>query len=157
MAHDEERNRSLAARAAWPLLVLTAALQAITGLSSAASGLGGWTAAATGGLQAVAAGVALVPAVRRDLRGAILAVAASVMLGWLSMLPSVVAQGLDFQGDDKVTPTIFVVSPIIAIVAATLAWRNIHPIAAALIVSAMTIGSILIVAVFGLLIALHGF
>jgi len=157
MAHDEQRNKSLAARAAWPLLVFTAALQTITGLSSAASGLGGWTAATMGGLQAVAAVVVFVLAVRRDLRGATLAAAASVMLGWLSMLPSVVAQGLDFHGDEKVTPTIFVVSPLIAIAAATLAWRNVYPIAAALIVSAMTIGSILIVTVFGLLIALHGF
>ena len=167
MAREEQQNKSLAAKAAWPLLVLTAALQAYSGLSfvayffmgvlKPASGLGAWTAAAMGGLQAVAAVVAFVLAARRDLRGTTLAVAGSVMLGWLSTLPSVVDQGLDFHGDDKVTPAIFVVSPFLAIAAATLAWRNVYPIAAALIVSAMTFVGILIVIAFGILIAMYGF
>ncbi|MCV9963140.1 hypothetical protein OIU34_14615 [Pararhizobium sp. BT-229] len=167
MAREEQQNKSLAAKAAWPLLVLTAALQAYSGLSSVAylfmgvlnpaSGLGGWTAATMGGLQSVAAVVAFVLAARRDLRGATLAVAGSVMLGWLSTLPSVVEQGLDFYGDDRVTPVYFVVSPLIAIVAATLAWRNLYPIAAALIVSAMTFVGILVVIAFAIVIAMYGF
>ena len=81
--------------------------------------------ATTGGLQSVAAVAAFVLAARRDLRGTTLAVAGSIMLGWFSTLPSVAAQGLDFGGDDWGTPVYFVVSPIIAIVAATLAWRNL--------------------------------
>ena len=79
MAQKEPQNRSLAAKAAWPLLVLTAVLQVYLGLSAVAypfmgvptpaPGLGGWTAATMGGLQAVAAVVAFMLAVRRDLRG----------------------------------------------------------------------------------------
>ena len=79
------------------------------------------------------------------------------MLGWFSTLPSVVAQGLDFRGDDRITPVYFVVSPLIAIVAATLAWRNEYPIAAALIVTATTFAGILVVIAFAIVIAMYGF
>ena len=167
MASEEQRNKSVAAKAVWPLLFLTAALQAYVGLSSVAyvfmgvsnpaSGLGGWTVATTGGLQAVAAIAAFVLAARRDLRGTTLAIAASIMLGWLSMLPSVAVQGLDFRGDDRITPIFFVLSPIIAIVAATLAWRKLYPVAAAFIVSAMTFVGILVVIAFAIVIAMYGF
>jgi hypothetical protein len=167
MAREEQNNKSLAAKAAWPLLVLTAALQALLGLSNVAyffmgvgypgSGRGGWIAAAMGGLQAVAALAAFALAARRDLRGTTLAAAGSLMLGWLSTVPAAIEQGLDFYGDDRVTPVIFVISPLIAIAAATLAWRHIYPIAAALIVSAMTFVGILIVIAFGIIIAVHGF
>ncbi len=167
MAREEHRNRFLAAKAAWPLLVLAAALQAYLGLSTVAyvfmgvpnpaSGLGGWTAATMGGFQSVAAAAAFVLTARRDLRGATLAVAGSMLLGWLSTLPSVVERGLDFHGDDKVTPVYFVVSPLIAIAAATLAWRNVFPIAAALIVSATTFVGILVVIAFAIVIAMYGF
>ena len=167
MASEEHQNKSLAAKAAWPLLVLAAALQGYEGLSSVAyvfmgvanpaSGLGGWTTATMGGLQSIVAVAAFVLAARRDLRGTTLAVAGSIVLGWLSTLPSVVEQGLDFHGDDRVTPVYFVVSPLLAIVAATLAWRNVYPIAAALTVSAMTFLGILIVIAFAIIIAMYGF
>ena len=65
MVGEGQQNKSLAAQAAWPLLVLTAVLQVYFGLSAVAypfmgvptpaSGLGGWTAATMGGLEAVAA------------------------------------------------------------------------------------------------------
>ena len=165
MAREEHENKSLAAKAAWPLLVLTAVLQVYFGLSvvaypfmgvpTPASRLGGWTAATMGGLQAVAAVVAFMLAVRRDLRGTTLAVAGSIMLGWLSTLPSVFEQGL--YGDSKLTPVYFGAPPIVAIAAATLAWRNVYPIAAALIVSAMTFVGIFFVIAFALVIAMYGF
>ena len=167
MVGEGQQNKSLAAEAAWPLLVLTAVLQAGSGLSSVAylfmgvlkpaSGVGAWTAATLGGAQAVAAVIAFVLAVRRDLRGTTLAVAASIMLGWISTLPSVVEQGFDLPGDGKVAPVIFVMSPLIASAAATLAWCNVYPIAAALIASAMTFVGILFVIAFGILIAMYGF
>lgn len=167
MAREEQQNKSLAAKAAWSLLVLTAALQALFGLSAVAylfmgvlkpaSGLGAWTAATMGGLQAVAAVVAFARAARRDLRGTTVAVAGSIMLGWLSTVPAAIEQGLDFYGDDRVTPVIFVISPFIAIAAAALAWRNAYPIAAALIVSAMTFVGILVVIAFSIVIAIYGF
>lgn len=167
MALEEQQSKTFAAKAAWPLLVLTAALQAYFGLSSVAyvfmgvphpvSGLSAWTAAMMGGLQAVAAAVAFVLAARRDLRGVTLAVAGGMMLGWLSMLPSIVAQGLDFHGIDKLTPASFVLLPVIAIAAAVLAWRNPYPIAAALIVSAMTFVGILLTIALAIVIAMYGF
>lgn len=167
MAREEQQDKSVAAKAAWPLLVLTAVLYVYFGLSDVAylfmgvlkpaSGPGAWIAAAMGGLQAVAAVVACVLAARHDLRGATLAVIGSMMLGWLSILPSLVEQGLDFHSDDKGTSIYFVVAPLIAIPAATLAWRNVYPVAAALIASAMTFVGILFVIAFGIAIAMYGF
>jgi hypothetical protein len=166
MASEEQRNKSAAEKAVWPLLFLTAALQAYLGLSLVAyvfmgvypaSELGRWTVATTGGLQSIAAVAAFVLAARRDLRGTTLAVAGSIILGWLSMLPSVAVQGLDFRGDDRITPVYFVLSPIIAIVGATLAWRKLYPVAAAFIVSAMTFAGILVVIAFAIVIAIYGF
>lgn len=166
MAVEEPPSKSLAAKAAFPLLVLTAALQVYLGLSTVAylfmrvlipaSGFGGWAAATMGGLQSVAAVIAFVRAAWRDLRGTTMAVAGSILLGWLSTLPSYVAQGFDFQ-DDKVTPVYFALSALTAIVAAMLAWRKIYPIAAALIASAMTIVGILVVIAFAIVIAMYGF
>jgi hypothetical protein len=166
MAHVDQQNQSLAAKVAWPLLVLTAALQVYMGLSAVAyvfmglkpaSGLGGWTAATMGGLQAVAAVVAFWLAVRRDLRRATLAIAGSVMLGCLSTLPSVVERGFDFDSGDALDLAYFVASPVIAIAAAVLAWRNAYPIAAALMVSAMTLVGILVAIAFAIVIAIYGF
>ena len=167
MAPENQRNKSLAARAAWPLLVLTAALQAFLGLSivayvfmgvpNPAAMHGEWLAAATSALQVLAAIWAFVLAVRRDLRGTILAVSASIMLGWLATVPAALVQGLDFHSDDKLTPVIFILSPLLAIASAALAWRDVYLVAAALIASLMTFLGILIVVVFGILIALYGF
>jgi hypothetical protein len=167
MASREQQNKSAAEKAVWPLLFLTAALQAYLGLSlvayafmgvsNPASGLGGLTVATTGGLQTIAALVAFVLAVRRDLRGTTLALAGSILLGWFSILPSVAEQGLDFGGEDWGTPVYFVLSPIIAIVAGTLAWRNLYPVAAAIIVTAPTFAGILFVIAFAIIIARYGF
>jgi len=167
MTSEERRNKSAVETVVWPLLFLTAALHAYLGLSlvaylfmgvsNPASGLGGWTVATTGLLQAIAAIGAFVLAVRRDLRGTTLTLAGSTMLGWLSMLPSVAEQGLDFRGDDRITPLYFVLCPLIAIVAATLAWRKLYPVAAAFIVTAPTFAGILVVIAFAIIIALYGF
>ena len=167
MASEERQSKSVAAKAVWPLVFLTAALHASVGLSSVAyvfmgvsnpaSGLGAWAVATAGAFQAIAAVAAFALAARRDLRGATLALAASIMLGWFSTLPAVVTQGLDFRGDDKIASIYFVVAPLIAIVAATFAWRNIYPIAAALIATATTVAGILIVIALAISIAMYGF
>lgn len=167
MAREDQQNKSLAAQAAWPLLLLTAALQLYIGLSyvayafmgvpSSSSGLVRWTAGVAGAFQIAAAIVAFVLATRRDLRAATLAVAASLVLGWLATVPAAIEQGLDFYGDDRVSPIIFVITPLIAIVAAMLAWRNPHPIAAALVASVITVFGILVVIAFAMIIAVHGF
>jgi len=167
MAHEEQRKKSFAAEAAWPLLFLTAALHVFSGLSylayafmgvpPTASALVRGTAGAIGGLQAAVAIMAVVLAVRRDLRRATLVVAGSLVLGWLATVPAAIEQGLDFYGDDRVSPIIFVITPLIAIVAAMLAWRNPHPIAAALVASVITVFGILVVIAFAMIIAVHGF
>jgi hypothetical protein len=164
MASEERQNESRGAKAVWPLLYLTAALQAYLGLSSVAyvfmgisSGLGGWTEAMIGALQAVAAISAFVLASRGDLRSATLLLACSMMLGWLSALPSVAERGLDFGGDGHLDSVYFVISPILATVAAVLAWRNPYPIAAALVVSAGTVAGILLVIALSIVIAIYGF
>ena len=167
MAHEEQRKKSFAAEAAWPLLFLTAALHVFSGLSylayafmgvpPTASALVRGTAGAIGGLQAAVAIMAVVLAVRRDLRRATLVVAGSLILGWLSTVPAVLEDGLNFAGDDKLSPLVFVISPLIAITAAILAWRNPYPVAAALVASVITVFYILIVIVFSMIIAVYGF
>jgi hypothetical protein len=167
MVDEERRGKSFAAKLAWPLLVLTAMIQAYLGLSEVAyifmgagypsTGRGGWIAAIFGGFQAVAAGAAILLAARRDLRRTTLAVAASILLGWLSTVPATIEYRFDFSGGEKTALAIFVLSPLIAIASALLAWRNVYPIAAALIAGAMTIVGILIVFAFAIAIAIHGF
>ena len=165
MAKAERENAM--ARCAWPLLWLTGALQVWLGLSmvaylfigvlNPASALGGWVPATTGALQAAAAAASFVPAARSDLRGAALLVAASIMLGWFSALPSVAEQGIDLRSDGGLGAIGFVLSPLTAILGASLAWRNPHPIAAALILSATTIAGILFTIALAMAIALYGF
>ncbi|MBX9458338.1 MAG: hypothetical protein KL863_21140 [Rhizobium sp.] len=88
--------------------------------------------------------VAFVFAARGALRGATLAVAGSLMLGWLSSLPGALEQGIDFRAGDGGTPvllalSLLALSPLVAVAAAALAWRGSYPIAAALLASSMTI------------------
>lgn len=167
MEFVEPQDRSLVEKTAWTLLVLAAALQAYDGLSSVAyvfmgvsspgSRLGRWGGSAAGALQAIVAVAAFGLAARRNLRGATLAVAGCMMSGWLSTVPSVVEQGLDFRSGARFTSAYFVASPVIAIAAAGLAWRNPRPVLAALIVTAPTLAGILLVIGFGIVIAVYGF
>ena len=91
MANVQADGSSLLGRAARPLLILSAVLAAYFGLSSLLLpffgapnlyvGIERWIVPATGALQLMAAAVAFMLALRRDLRGATLAVAACWMLG----------------------------------------------------------------------------
>jgi hypothetical protein len=164
---DVQEKKSLAARLAWPLLVLTGVLQVYLGLSAVAylflgvpgvaHGPSGWVAAAMGALQTAAAVVAFVFAARGALRGATLAVAGSLMLGWLSSLPGALEQGIDFRAGDWGTLVLLAVSPFVAVAAAALAWRGSHPIAAAFVASSMTIVGLFFVIAFAVVIAISGF
>ena len=167
MPAQQHQNTSAIANAVWPLLFLTAILHAYIGLSSVAyvfmgvsnpaSGPGAWVVAVAGGLQAAAAVAAFLLAIRQDLRRTTLALAGGILLGWFAELPGVLAQGLDFRGDDAVSAIHFALSPAIAAIAAALAWRNRYPVAAAFVVSATTVVGILVVLAFALIIAVHGF
>lgn len=167
MANVEPGGSSFFGKAARPLLILSAVLAAYFGLSSLLlpffgapnlyAGIERWIVAASGAFQLIAAAVALVLAARRDLRGATLAVAACWMLGWLETLPSVVRSGLDLNAEARLTSGSFVALPVIALSAATLAWRNRHPALAALIVTAPTTAGVLFALAFGIMIAMYGF
>jgi hypothetical protein len=167
LANVEPGGSSFFDRAARPLLILSAVLAAYFGLSSLLLpffgapnlyvGIERWIVPAAGALQLAAAAVAFVLAVRRELRGATLAVAACWMLGWLEMLPSVVRNGLDVNAEARLTLGSFVALPVIAASAAALAWRNRHPVLAALIVTAPTTAGVLFTLAFGIMIAMYGF
>lgn len=167
MANVEPRGGSFFDRVARSLLILSAVLAAYFGLSALLlpffgapnlyTGIERWIVPAAGALQLMAAAMAFMFIAWRDLRGATLAVAACWMLGWLETLPSVVRNGLDVSAEARLTLASFVVLPVIAISAAMLAWRNRHPILAALIVTAPTAAGVLFSLAFGIMIAMYGF
>lgn len=80
-----------------------------------------------------------------------------MMMGWLETLPSVTRSGLDLNAEARLTSASFVALPVIALSAAVLAWRNRHPVLAALIVTAPTTAGVLFALAFGLMIAMYGF
>lgn len=167
LANVEPGGSSFFDRAARPLLILSAVLAAYFGLSSLLLpffgapnlyvGIERWIVPATGALQLMAAAVAFMLALRRDLRGATLAVAACWMLGWLATLPSAVRKGADFSAEVRLAWAYFAALPVIAVSAAALAWRNRHPMLAALIVTAPTAAGVLFTLTFGIMIAMYGF
>lgn len=167
MANVEPDRSSFVGGAAWLLLILSAALMAYFGLSSLLlpffgapnlyAGIERWIAPIAGALQLVVAAAAFALAARRDMRGATLAVAACLMLGWLEMLPPGVRNGLNFSAEARLTTAYLVAAPLIALSAAALAWRNPRPILAALIVTAPTSAGVLFTAAFAIVIAIYGF
>lgn len=167
VAEVEPGGSSRFDRAAWLLLILSAVLAAYFGLSSLLlpfvgapnlhTGTDRWIVPTAGALQLLAAAAAFVFAARRDLRGATLAVAAWLMLEWLETLPPTLRTGLDFSTGTRLASAYFVAAPVIALSAAALAWRNPHPILAALIVTAPTAAFLLFTLAFGIAIAMYGF
>ena len=167
MANVEPDGSSLFGRAAWPLLILSAVLAGYFGLSSLLlpfvgapnlyTGIDRWIVPAAGALQLMVAVVAFVLAVRRDLRGATLALAVCLMLGWLETLLPAIRNGLNFRADAWLTSAYFVALPVLAFSAAALTWRNPHPILAALIVTAPTSAGLLFSIAFAIIIAMYGF
>jgi hypothetical protein len=152
-------------KTAWLLIVLAGVMQAYDGLSSIllpflgdlprGIGISGWMVA-TGALQLVVAIVAVTHASRLNLRGATLAVAACILLGWLTTVPSAIQNGLDFRANFGLTSGYFLLSPVIAFTSAALAWRGSYPVLAALIVTAPTFVGLLFVIVFAISITLYG-
>lgn len=167
VAHVEPDGSPPFGRAARLLLILSAVLAAYFGLSSLLlpffgapnlyTGIERWIVPATGALQLMAAALAFMLAVRRDLRGATLAVAACWMLGWLETLPPAIRNGLDVSAEARLTLAYFIALPVIAVSATALAWRNSHPILAALVVTAPTSAGVLFTIAFAIIIAMHGF
>ncbi len=167
MTKVEPESSPRLGRAPWLLIILSAALAVYFGLSSLLlpffgapnlhAGIERWLMPATGALQLMAAAMAFRFAARRDLRGATLALAMCLMLGWLETLSPVLRNGLAFRGEAGLTSAWFLALPVIALSAAALAWRNPHPILAALIVTAPTTVGLLFTIAFAIIIAIHGF
>lgn len=167
LANVEPDGSSLFGKAARPLLILSAVLAAYFGLSSLLlpfvgvpnlyTGIERWTVPAAGALQLLASAAAFALAVRRDLRGATLAMALCLLLGWLETLSPTIRNGLDFGADAVLTSTCFIALPVIALSAAALAWRSSHPILAAFIVTAPTAIGLLLSIALAITIAIHGF
>lgn len=170
-AANAETSTSLA-RPLWAriLLIVVALLESL-GIVSAVfvlsgdlseipgSGFGGLIAAAALMLRPLLAIVALVFAVRGRLRSAIIALAAAVLMHWLDLLPSVVLHGLEFGGlGDLYSSAHFLISPVVALAAIVLAWRNSHRLGlAAILVSLPTVADWLSVVAFAIGIAIYGF
>ena len=163
---DSPPSPSAAAKAVWLLISLAALQQAYEGLSSIllpflgepsyGIGIASWMIA-TGAPQLITAVFALRHAARQNLRGATLAVAVAMLLGWLTTVPSVVEHGLDFRANGWLTPGYFVVSPFVAFTALGLAWRGSYPVLAALVVIAPICVGLLLVMILAISIALYGF
>lgn len=121
------------------------------------------------GGRAVAAHLALSPlatlaviyfAVRGRLTYAVLALDATSLLGWLSMLPSVVIHWGNFSGPGMsglYTVWNVLVQPVTIALAALLAWRREHIVLAAILAALPTILGALGVIVFATGIAIYGF
>lgn len=167
MANVEPGDSARFDRAAWLLIILSAALAVYFGLSSLLlpflgapnlhTGIDRWLIPVTGALQLMAAALAFRFAARRDLRGATLALAICLLLGWLETLSPVLRNGFAVRGEAGLTSVWFLALPVIALSAAALAWRNPRPILAALIVTAPTTAGLLFTIAFAIMIAIHGF
>lgn len=161
-AAGEHPRRASAARL---LLILTAVLALYFGLSSLLlpfvgepnlySGIARWTGPVTGGLQLVTAAVAFRFAIRRNLPGAILAVAACLFLGWIDLLPPIIRDGFDLRAEAQITAASVVALPVVVFLA--LVWRHTRPILAAFIVTAPTTFGLSISTALAISVAMHGF
>jgi len=168
MAEGRTEGGSRLRSAAWLLLILTAALAVYFGLSSALlpfigaeglyAGVERWIVLASGLLQLAAAAAAVRAIARRDMRGAVLALAAWHMLNWLGLAPALLRDGLLRDGLGAGLDGLWPLAlPVIAAAAAALAWRNRHPLLAAFVVTAPTTAGLAFTVVFGVMIAVRGF
>jgi hypothetical protein len=122
-------------------------------------GLGGWTVGVTLVLRPLLAIMALIFAMRGRLPHAIIVLGAVVLMRWLNMAPSVVLHGLEFKGSGDVYASAhFLLSPVLAIAAIVLAWRDERRLAVpAILVSLPTIAEWLGVVAFAIAVAIYGF
>ena len=123
-------------------------------------GLGGGIIAAKIALQPILGLAALVCAWKGRLRESLLAMAAIILMTWLSYLPSVTLHGLDLKGSAFVNlQMIFqiVLAPALAAAVAALAIRNRITPTAIMLAILPTIAGILGVVAFAIGVAMYGF
>ncbi len=157
----------------WALILLAtaAALELLQGLSdlpilfgdtSEIPGLGiaGWIIKAKLALLPIVALAALILAASGRLRQALLAMAAVVLLTWLSYLPSVFVHGLEFEGDGTgglITLFQLVLAPVLVVVVAALALRGERLTLAAVLAVVPTMLSVVFILLFAVGVAIYGF
>ncbi|WP_137389352.1 hypothetical protein [Rhodoligotrophos defluvii] len=161
-----------AAQPLWPrtLLLAVAAIESMSGLSNSVilfgdmsevpgPGLGGLLIKISLALHPLFAVAALVFVSIGWISQAILALAAVLVIEWLSILPSAVHHGLDFQGPGAVFSTIyFLALPALALAAAALVWRHSpRQILPVLLVSIPTLAGMAGFAAFALGVMIYGF
>lgn len=123
-------------------------------------GLGGWIITAKLALGPIAAIAALVFALSGRIRPALAALAAVILLMWLSYLPSVAIHGLDFEGSAAVVLQMMFqigLAPFIAATVAALAARNQRLAFATALAVLPTLVSVLSIAAFAISVGIYGF
>jgi hypothetical protein len=151
------------------LLILIAAIEAFDGLSHVPTlfgdmsdipgpGVGGAIIKAYIASHPVLALAALALATVGQLRYAIMALGALVLMTWLNFMPSVVRHGLDFRGVSAFeTPVRIIAFPLMAACGIALAARSQRLGLATLLVSIPTLYSVFAVIAFGIGVILYGF
>jgi hypothetical protein len=151
------------------LLIIIAAVEAFEGLSHApmlfgdmsgipGAGLGGAIIKMYIAAHPLLALAALALATVGQLRYAVMALGALVLMNWLNYLPSVVRHGLDFGGLSAFqTPVQIIAFPLMGACAIALAARKERLGLAALLVSIPTLFDVLAMIAFGISVFLYGF
>lgn len=121
-------------------------------------GPGGWIVTLALVLRPVFAIAALVLALRRALRVAIMALSAVVLVNWFSMFPSVVLHGLDFESSGSLYASAhFLLAPVLALAALALAGRNEQLGLAGIMVSIPTLADMAGLVAFAIGVMIYGF
>ena len=151
------------------LLILIAAIEAFDGLSHVPTlfgdmsdipgpGVGGAIIKAYIASHPVLALAALALATVGQLRYAIMALGALVLMNWLNYMPSVVRHGLDFGGMSAIqTPVQIIAFPLMGACAIALAARGQRLGLATMLVSLPTLFNVAALIAFGVGIFLYGF
>jgi hypothetical protein len=171
-AHAASLEPASLGRAWRTLLVAAAALEFLGGVRDLpvlfgnlsevpGPGLGGAIILAKIALQPILGLIALVCAWTGRLRESLLAMAAIVLMTWLSFLPSVALHGLDFKGKNAfINSHIFlqvVLAPFLAAIVAAMAIRNRFTPMAVLLAIVPTLAGVLGVLAFAIGVAIYGF
>jgi hypothetical protein len=151
------------------LLIIIAAIEAFEGLSHApmllgdmseipGPGVGGAIIKAYIAAHPLLALAALALATAGQLRYAIMALGALILMNWLNYMPSVMRHGLDFGGLSAFqTPVQIIVFPLMGACAIALAARKERLGLATMLVSIPTLFDVLAVIAFGISVFLYGF
>lgn len=124
------------------------------------AGLAGWLLAADLTLLPLIAIAAFILALKYRLGHAVIALAAMIVLTWLTYVPSIILNWTEFPGSGLGGAIVLLQAaafPLLALAAAALAWRNERLVLATVFVSLPTIVGLVGVLAFAISVALYGF